>query len=646
MSKKLYLLAVGVNEFLNPDVSNLGGCENDANNIFNYLKESSENTEYEFDGKILLSAEATKAAVVKNFQEHLGQAGKEDVAVFYFSGHGASEKADEVFHPFSPRPLLGTMVCHDSRTGNVSDLADKEVRYMTHKIAGHEDAPHFVIIMDSCHSGGGTRGELKPRLTGEAELRDWSQFIFCDEISRDDVANATSLRDVLPEGRHIQLASCEDKQLAYELNGSGIFTHMLLDMLKRSSGKISYNDLINRARLQLKGKFPQKPSLYASDRSMNNDYFLGGASENKGLKGNIAYNSKEYKWQIDLGSVHGISDNLDAPTQFDILDYGENKIATAYADKCATSKTDLKIEADDLKKVSKKDTYSGIAHGVHRPFISFHFTGEQEGVDLLNEYFGQEKQQSSLENQNIKIVDDELSADYVVRGVEGQYFLTLPFNNRPLARQLFYRGKSTMKNLSGVYFHTIAQWEYLSKVYNDKTRLRPKPPVEISIYKVINEDDPSQDILLENSDGQVYINNGDSIRLSVKNNTRNKTLYISLFYLGMDFEVYKVTEDDAYLNSGESYWLSDREAIEFEFNDYVIDFNFEQAFFEFKLVCSTDELTNFYSNDIDPLEHPVYPALDEDQMDRPIERRKRPDQSDWATDSIRVIIRNPNYKPE
>lgn len=646
MSKKLYVLAVGVNEFLNADVSNLNGCENDANNIFNYLKESSENTEYEFDGKILLSAAATKAVVVKNFQEHLGQAGKDDVAVFYFSGHGASEKADEVFHPFSPRPLLGTMVCHDSRTGDVTDLADKELRYLTHKIAGDENAPHFVIIMDSCHSGGGTRGELQPRLTGEAELRDWSQFIFANEISREDIANAVSLKDVLPEGRHIQLASCEDKQLAYELNGSGIFTHMLLDMLKRSSGKITYTDLINRARLQLKGKFPQKPSLYASDRSLNSEYFLGGASENQGLSGNVAYNVKEYKWYIDLGSVHGLTDNPSDPTKITLLDYAENEVATAYVDKSSPSKSYLRIDEADLKKVSKKDTYKGLATGVHRPFINFHFAGEQEGIDLLTEYFGQEKIQSSMDNNNIRLVDDELSANYVIRGIKGQYFLTLPFDNKPLARQLFYKGKSTMTNLNSVYMHNIAQWEYLSQLYNNKTRLRPKPPVEISVYKVMDENNPSKDIKLDPTDGTAHIDNGDSIRLSVKNNTRNKTLYIALFLLGMDFEVYRITEDDARLEPGETYWLQEREAIEFELYDYVMDFNFEHGFFEFKLVCSTEELTSFYDEDIEALEHPVYPALDEDMMDRPIERRKRPDQEDWATDSVRILSKNPNYKPE
>ena len=114
----------------------------------------------------------------------------------------------------------------------------------------------------------------------------------------------------------------------------------------------------------------------------------------------------------------------------------------------------------------------------------------------------------------------------------------------------------------------------------------------------------------------------------------------------MDFEIYKVSEDDARLEQGESYWLEERDAIPFEFEDYVVQFNFEQAFFEFKLICSTEEITNFYDEDIEALEHPVYPALDESMQDRPIERRKRPDQEDWATDSVRVIIKNPNYKPE
>ena len=211
MSKKLYLLAVGVNEFLANGVSNLNGCENDAKAIYDYLEGSSKNTEFEFDGKMLLSKDATKANLVQHFEEHLGQAGAEDVAVFYFSGHGAEEKADEVFHRFSMSENLTTVVCHDSRTANVTDFADKEIRYLVNKISGKEEGnPHFVLIMDSCHSGGTTRSMddgIKPRLTGESETRDWSQFIFADEISKEDVANAAYLKDVLPEGEHVHLST-------------------------------------------------------------------------------------------------------------------------------------------------------------------------------------------------------------------------------------------------------------------------------------------------------------------------------------------------------------------------------------------------------------------------------------------------------
>jgi hypothetical protein len=649
MSKKLYLLAVGVNEFLAEKVSDLNGCENDAKSVYAYLEESSKNTEFEFHGKMLLSKEATKSNVVEHFQNHLGQAAEGDIAVFYFSGHGASEKADPVFHPFSPRPLLGTMVCHDSRTGGVADFADKELRYLVHKVTtgkGKAVPPHFVIIMDSCHSGGGTRGELKPRLTGEAECRDWSQFIFADEISKEDVAKAVALKDVLPEGSHIQLASCEDKQLAYELNGSGIFTHMLLDMLKRSSGKITYTDLVNRARLQLKGKYPQKPAFYATDTALKNEYFLGGASENKGITGSVSYNASDAKWSISIGAVHGLSDSANEPTEIHLLDYDGNLVAKATVEQCSPSSAALSIAIEDTSKVSKKETYTGLAVGVHRPYVCFHFTGEQEGVDILNEFYSQDKNKHSLESRNIKIVENELSANYVVRGVDGQYFLTLPFDTRPLARQLFYRGKSTLLNLNSVYLSAISQWEYLSQLYNDRTRLEPKPPVEISVFKVIDEDDPSKDILLESEEGVVYIDNGDSIRLSVQNNTKNKSLYFTLFYLGMDFAVYKLSEEDARLEQGQTYWLQEREAIPFEFEDYVTQFNFKQAFFEFKLLCSTEVITNFYDEDIEALEHPVYPALDESMQDRPIERRKRPDQEDWATDTVRVVIKNPDYKPE
>ncbi|MGB0863636.1 MAG: caspase family protein [Saprospiraceae bacterium] len=648
MSKKLYVLSIGVNKFAAPDVSNLLGCENDATNIYKYLEESSEGTDFEMDGKLLLSEEATKENVVNTFTSHLGQAKAGDVAVFYFSGHGAEEKADEVFQTFSHAETFTTMVCHDSRTNGVSDFADKELRYLIHKISGNPDtAPHFVLITDSCHSGGSTRSmdDLMPRLTGEGEQREWSDFIFSDTITRDMIGGAASLRDVMPEGTHVHLSSCEDTELAYEIQGSGVFTSALLDILRRSSGKVSYSDINSRIRLLLGGRYPQKPTIYATDKETREAFFLGGASENKGVSCNIAYNLKDNKWVMDMGAVHGVSDDTDNPSTVRIMDYDGNEITVATVENSDPSKSSLEIDAEILnaRKVSKQETYIGVVENLFQPYISIHLTGDADGVELLENYFVKDEAKvESLDRRNIKIVENEIDAQYVIRAKSGQFLVTMPFDERPLVRQLFYTGKNTFSGLDGKYLINIPKWEFLRSLHNSKSRLRPKPAVEIKVYKAVNEDNPKFDELLTPVNGEVFIENGDSIRIEVVNNNRRKKLYYTLFYMDQLFGIMSISNKGDYLNPDRNYWVQERESIEFEYEDYIEEFNFERSFFVLKCVYSTSQV-DLHNLEQDPLDEPIYPALGDADKDRPLEKRKNPNSEDWGAHDIMVVIKNKNF---
>jgi len=204
-NKKLYALIVGINDY--HYVGKLGGCVNDANRIDAYLKKTTQEGQFKYIPKKLLDAEATKQNIIDAFETHLRQATADDVVVFYFSGHGAQEKADDVWHKADADGALETMVCYDSRNPEgTPDLADKELRYLIHKVA--QTNPHIVIIADSCHSVDNTRSELvkrrlpqpdemaSPRLSSLAPQRSWDKFCFANEILAEDIANANEL-DIL-----------------------------------------------------------------------------------------------------------------------------------------------------------------------------------------------------------------------------------------------------------------------------------------------------------------------------------------------------------------------------------------------------------------------------------------------------------------
>ena len=91
-ASKLYALLVGIDAYRYP-VRPLHGCVNDVLNFEKYLK-AAEAKNFDLKIKVLQNEQATKANIVNAFLQHLGQAGSDDVALFYYAGHGAQEKAD------------------------------------------------------------------------------------------------------------------------------------------------------------------------------------------------------------------------------------------------------------------------------------------------------------------------------------------------------------------------------------------------------------------------------------------------------------------------------------------------------------------------------------------------------------------------
>ncbi|MHC5827860.1 MAG: caspase family protein, partial [Nostoc sp.] len=153
----VYALTVGINNYQSPTIPPLKGCVNDITVIDEFLRKHLTNNEDKLFIKKLINHEATRQAIIDGFREHLCQAKSNDVALFYFSGHGSQECAAQEFGHLKPDLLNETLVCWDSRTDDIWDLADKEIAKLIAEVS--QNHPHIVIVLDCCHSGGGTRDE-------------------------------------------------------------------------------------------------------------------------------------------------------------------------------------------------------------------------------------------------------------------------------------------------------------------------------------------------------------------------------------------------------------------------------------------------------------------------------------------------------
>jgi hypothetical protein len=291
VNRNLYALLVGIDNYPQsvPSVPRLNGCVNDITEIETYLKNQVAGEWKLREPKILTNEQATRQAIIDGFENYLCQAGSDDIALFYYSGHGGQEKAPEEFWDLEPDRLDETLVCYDSRIEGNYDLADKELSYLLAKVA--EKNPRVIVILDSCHSGSGTRNIPKGARLAPEDTRDrpLSSFIFASDASFKDLlltsseVNQKKIGLDLPKGRHILLAACRDDQYAWEHKGDdgrtrGAFSYFFLKSLGQTNGSLSYVDLARNIEALVKGKFQdQVPLLQATNPEDLKKSFLGGS---------------------------------------------------------------------------------------------------------------------------------------------------------------------------------------------------------------------------------------------------------------------------------------------------------------------------------------------------------------------------------
>jgi Caspase domain len=152
--RKLALL-VGINryDYMSPQ---LEGCITDVNMQYNLLR-----YRYGFaaqDIRMLTtdgdaSEQPTRANILKAFEEHLiAQAKPGDVVVFHYSGHGGLMRDPQ---PLDAQKIAnGTLIPCDGSMDKRNDIMGRTLFLLASQV--QTDA--FTMVLDSCHSGGGTRG--------------------------------------------------------------------------------------------------------------------------------------------------------------------------------------------------------------------------------------------------------------------------------------------------------------------------------------------------------------------------------------------------------------------------------------------------------------------------------------------------------
>ena len=562
MTRTLYATLVGIDAYQRP-VPALNGCVNDIEAIAALLKEFGKEGDFAIELQELRNEHATRANVIANFRGHLSKAKADDVAFFYYSGHGSQESAPPEFWHIEPDHLDETLVCYDSRNDGQWDLADKELAVLIAGVAA--SGTHLLCVLDCCHSGSGTRAALEEGLAvrrAPTDRRSRPLESFLDgalAIKQDE--NDYQYREtvpsegnwlVMPKGRHVLLAACRSGETAKEINEDGnvhgAFTVALLAALRQTRGSISYRDLVKRAEAQVRLRVAEQvPQIEANNPTDLLQPFLGGAVRQGPTAFTLRFD-RVLKWTIDGGAIHGIARPRDSETTsfaIFLLDAKPEAWRTLKASVAMAEVRDLRPELScvDVKpsgaELDCNLTYRAVVVGTPLPAKRAYLDGDAAALELIKLALADAGglAEGSLLVREAKV---EAGADFRISAYATSYHVSRSLAERPLVAEI----EGINANGAGLVvdrLEHVARWLAVAELRNDASRLGDDPVKITLLLPDANgtrwdEADPRKETQLYYTRSEAGEWQPPRLRLKLTNNS-NVNLYCALLWLGENYSV-------------------------------------------------------------------------------------------------------------
>ena len=205
LDMKIWAVVVGVASYNH--IKSLKYTDDDAYKIYAFLKSPEGGALPDEQIKVLIDEDATRKKIINTLQTTYSNASKDDVIIFFFSGHGAE----------------GAFISHEY-DGTIEDVNGNYKGFLLHNelVAVFENSParYKYIIADACHSGSFVDRGIKSAAT-------------------DAMDNYYQAFNQSSGGLVIMLSSMED-EVSIETGGlrQGIFSYNLIQGMK---GNADYN---------------------------------------------------------------------------------------------------------------------------------------------------------------------------------------------------------------------------------------------------------------------------------------------------------------------------------------------------------------------------------------------------------------------
>lgn len=372
---KLFALLIGIDRYSQhklPDGSyypHLGGCIRDINHVEQMLRERlnvpaeritkliSDNTTNNQTSDRL----PTYENMVKAFKHVTLEASEGDQIYIHYSGHGG--RSATMFPDLKGASGLDeSLVPCDIGEHGACYLRDLEMAYL---LKAMSDKNLLVtLVLDSCHSGGATRGQGGATVRGIPNI-DFtpppatSMVATLDELhafgretstasATRNVAAASGWRLPTPKG-FVLFAACRANELANEFafdgkERNGALTYWMLDALKQVGDGYTYKMLYNRVVAKVHAKFvDQTPQLEGDG---NREIFGGGQITSQPSVNVTKVDPAQNRVQLNTGLAQGIGKGA----QFAIYTAGatnfnnlENRLAVAELEDAGATETWARI---------------------------------------------------------------------------------------------------------------------------------------------------------------------------------------------------------------------------------------------------------------------------------------------------------------
>ena len=280
-------LLVGINDYapIGPGGPDLRGCVNDVRDIAHTLNSLGIVPANPRAMRILTDNRATKENILEGLKWLIVGANPGDTLIFYYSGHG-SQMLDMSGDEIDGKDE--TICPHDYATAGM--IKDDDFHLV---FASLPTGVNLDVILDSCHSGTGTREMTALAAVAEEKSvtyryieppLDYGYFLEADPIiplGRLGILKSPSWKKevvVEPKLNHVLWAGCREYQTSSEafVDGvfRGIFTYCFCKALRRAGVEITRRALDGLVAADIRGMgYSQIPQLEGTKESIEQKVF-------------------------------------------------------------------------------------------------------------------------------------------------------------------------------------------------------------------------------------------------------------------------------------------------------------------------------------------------------------------------------------